>query len=162
VTSSAANEVSFSEFLQHPTKVTSRLDRERSLRIHRRGAPDLVLMSADRADRELQVAELIGRLFAELLRDSASQELTTDAFLRVLPWARFLPTNEVRLLVKDLWEVASASASIGNFAPVAQLLTEWRHTAEIHADPELAQALSGPYKITDGATVPRPEGGDGE
>lgn len=158
MTSSAANEVSFSEFLQHPTKVTGRLDRERSLRIHRRGAPDLVLMSADRADRELQVAELLGRLFAELMREPASQELATDAFLRVLPWVRFLPTAEVGQLVRELLEVASASASIGNFTPVAQLLTEWRHTAEIHADPELAEALSGPYDVTDGTAATRPKG----
>jgi NADPH2:quinone reductase len=44
--------------------------------------------------------------------------------------------------------------------PLDLLLTQWRHTAEIHADPELAAALAGPFDGPDGGLVPRPEGGE--
>ena len=41
-------------------------------------------------------------------------------------------------------------------ASFAQLVTEWRNTAEIHADPDLVKALTGPPH-GDFGPVPRPE-----
>ena len=57
-----------------------------------------------------------------------------DAF----PWVRFLPTEDVRAFVLELVDTLRAADALQNFAPVVQVITEWQHTAEVHADPELA------------------------
>ncbi|GGL35058.1 hypothetical protein [Planomonospora parontospora] len=33
--------------------------------------------------------------------------------------------------------MARGATSLDNLAPIAVLLTQWRHTAEVHADPAL-------------------------
>lgn len=48
-----------------------------------------------------------------------------------------------------------AAAELDNFAPLAQLVDEWRATAEIHADPKLARRLRRPITTVGGA-VERP------
>ena len=37
--------------------------------------------------------------------------------------------------------MVTAAAELDNVAPLTQLLREWRATAEVHADPELARRL---------------------
>lgn len=49
-----------------------------------------------------------------------------------------------------------AAVSIDNLWPVSQLLVEWRHTAEIYADPVLYTAATRVLG-DDGDPVPRPE-----
>jgi hypothetical protein len=60
----------------------------------------------------------------------------------VLPWTRFLPAAVADELAAEFVATAHAAAAVDNMAPVAQLLTEWRHTAEVYADPELHAALT--------------------
>jgi MoxR-like ATPase len=70
------------------------------------------------------------------------------------PWVRFLPTEEVRAFVLELVSALRAPDAVENPAPVVQVISAWRSTAEIHADPELAAILS-----TDGSDhgpVPQP------
>jgi hypothetical protein len=38
--------------------------------------------------------------------------------------------------------VAQGAASLSNLSPVAVLLAQWRHTAEVYADPVLLEILS--------------------
>lgn len=47
-----------------------------------------------------------------------------------------------------------AAESIDNHAPVVQVITEWRHTAEVHADPELFAQLTGEASDQGSATIP--------
>ncbi len=68
-----------------------------------------------------------------------------------------LPQDDVDVLVREFVEAAEASASVDNAAPVAQLLVEWQHTAEVHADPELYARLSAPTGDDYGPATP-PEG----
>jgi len=49
---------------------------------------------------------------------------------------RHLPEAELRLFVQELLETGDSSD-----AAVSQLVAEWRHTAEVHADPELCEIL---------------------
>ncbi|WP_198654554.1 MULTISPECIES: hypothetical protein [Nocardia] len=42
----------------------------------------------------------------------------------------------------ELVAVAQGAAALENLAPLAILLTQWRHTAEIHADPALLEILT--------------------
>lgn len=55
-------------------------------------------------------------------------------------------------LIRALEEVPAV-----NFAELVQTLREWRATAEIEADPELARSLKEPLLTpTDARAVPRP------
>jgi hypothetical protein len=66
-------------------------------------------------------------------------------------WIVHLPHDDLELFVGEL----RAAAEGGDVADVAQLLEEWRATAEVHADPELHKALTRPTSGDYGA-VPSP------
>jgi hypothetical protein len=127
--------------------------RTRAVRLRRRDAADLVLMSADRADAEGQIVDLTARLLATLV--TRNPGLVRDVLPVVLPWVRFLPDEDVAQLASEFVSTAEAAAAVGNSAAISQLLSEWRHTAEIYADPELHQALTSPL-LGDFGAVPRP------
>lgn len=75
-------------------------------------------------------------------------------FSEAFPWVRFLPREDVQAFLVELVETLRAVEELDSPAPVVQVITEWRHTAEIHADPELFATLT-----SDGAdhgAVPAP------
>ena len=146
--------VPFSELLRQPGETTERLTRARAVRLRRRDATDLVLMSADRADAEGEVIDVTVRLLADIAcRDP---EILRESLPKVLPWIRFLPPSDARAMADEFIATAEAAASIGNTAAVSQLLAEWRHTAEIHADPDLYRALTS-QPLADFGPVPKPD-----
>ncbi|GIG89947.1 hypothetical protein Pen02_48830 [Plantactinospora endophytica] len=71
-------------------------------------------------------------------------DLVRKVLPSALPWVRFLPTADVDTMSDEFVATTEAAAAVGNTTPVSQLLVEWRHTAEIHADPDLYRALTGP------------------
>jgi hypothetical protein len=73
----------------------------------------------------------------------------------VFPWVRFLTADDRMTFVQELIEVMDASEDLGSPAPVLQLITEWRHTAQIYADPELLETLRSEVVENFGA-VPAP------
>jgi hypothetical protein len=137
-----ADEVPFTELIQQPTRTTGRLVGGRALRLRRRDAEDLVLMSAGRAQQEGEVVDLTARLLAGMLKQHGGPEFIRRVLPSVLPWTRFLPTDAIDELAREFVETTEAAASVNNMAPVAQLLAEWRRTAEVYADPELHAALT--------------------
>jgi len=145
--------VPFSELLRQPAETAERVFRTRAVRLRRRDAADLVLMSADRADAEGQVVDITARLLATVI--SRNPELIRDVLPTVLPWVRFLPAEDVDQLASEFVSTAEAAAGLGNTAAISQLLIEWRHTAEIYADHELYQALVN-QPLDDFGEVPRP------
>jgi hypothetical protein len=147
--------VPFSELLRQPAETTERLSRARAVRLRRRDAADLVLMSAERAEAEGEVVDLTVRLLASLVRRDPA--LVREALPTVLPWVRFLPPEDVEQLAGEFVATAEAAAAMGNTAAVSQLLTEWRHTAEIHSDPDLHRILAAP-SVDDFGPVARPAG----
>lgn len=149
------DDLPFSEFLHHPAAVADRLDNVRMLRLRRRGASDLALMRADQAERDGEVVDLTARLLAGLVRNS-SQEMVRRVLPEALPWATFLPEPDLDQLLRELVAVAQGAASIDNLTPVSVLLTQWRHTAEIHADPVLLEILTREPE-GDFGPVPPPE-----
>lgn len=70
-------------------------------------------------------------------------------------WAQFLPSDARDLFAEELTATLLAAATVGVYAPVAQLVREWKATAEIHADPELLRWLTGAVQAA-GDAVPRP------
>lgn len=60
-------------------------------------------------------------------------------------------------MVAEFVETAQAAAEINNVGPITQLLAEWRHTAEVYADPELHAILTSPHHGDHGPVpIPHP------
>ena len=141
-----AEEVPFTELIQRPARTAARLASTRALRLRRRDADDLVLMSADRAQQEIEVVDLTARLLAGVLDQHGGADLVRQVLPTVLAWVRFLPPAAVDELAAEFAATVHAATEVGTLAPVSQLLIEWRHTAEIYADPELHMALTQPHE----------------
>ena len=156
----AYDEVPFTELLREPSATAGRLRDTRRLRLRRRDAEDLVLQSAERAAREDEVVDLSARLLAGLVHDAGGPPVLRRILPKTLPWTKFLPQAALDELLDELVETLRAAVSIDNLAPVSQLLLEWRHTAEIYADPELHAAATRVLS-DDGGPVPRPESSQG-
>ena len=93
------------------------------------------------------------RLFTALLRNRDLDSML-DLLPEMFPWVRFLPVGERRAFLVELVETLRASEELDTLAPVAQLVTEWRHTAEVHADPTVLAALT--RATDDFGPVPEP------
>ncbi|GGM88326.1 hypothetical protein ACFFX1_15215 [Dactylosporangium sucinum] len=154
MTAAPLESVPFSELLRQPAETTDRLTRTRAVRLRRRDAADLVLMSAERAEAEAEVIDVTSRLLAGVAR--RDPRLLREVLPNALPWVRFLPVADIDAMAAELVSVTEAAAAIGNTAAVSQLLVEWRRTAEIHADPDLHRALTT-QTLDDFGAVPRPE-----
>ncbi len=59
----------------------------------------------------------------------------------VFPWVRSLPPDDQLTFLREFVDVLSAGAEANSLTPVLQTITEWRNTAQIHADPELLDIL---------------------
>ncbi|MGW0518180.1 hypothetical protein [Crossiella sp. NPDC003009] len=154
-----APEVNFSDLSNKPVDTVRKLQESpsRSVRVHRRGdEEDLVLVTASRAAEVREVVSTTTALFVALMQHSAEvRDLVTEVMPTAFPWVRFLPREDVRAFVVELIDILEAANSLGNPAPVVQLITEWRHTAEVHADPELLATLRKDGE--DLGEVPAPE-----
>jgi hypothetical protein len=146
--------VPFSELLRQPAETTERLTRARAVRLRRRDAADLVLMSAERAEAEAEVIDVTSRLLAGVARRDPG--LLRELLPNALPWVRFLPAADVDAMATEFVSTTEAAAALGSTAAVSRLLIEWRHTAEIHADPDLYRALTT-QPLEDFGPVHRPE-----
>jgi hypothetical protein len=152
----AFEELPFSEFLHRPAAAAERLNEVRALRLRRREASDLALLRADQAERDGVVVDFTARLLAGLIR-TGSPAAVRRVLPEALPWVTFLPEADIDQFLTELVTVAQGAAAIGNLSPMAVLLTQWRHTAEVYADPALLATLTrepegdlGPVPVPDG------------
>ena len=137
----AYEDVPFSQLLHHPAATAERLDGVRALRLRRRDAGDLALMRIEQLERDTSVVDFTTRLLASLVRSEQS-DIIPGLLLDALPWVTFLPEVDVDTFVTELVTVAQGAVELGNLAPVAVLLTQWRHSAEVYADPVLLEILT--------------------
>jgi hypothetical protein len=148
----------FSDLLNKPKDTLASMTRAGAvlLRLRRRDAEDLVLTTASRREQEHTVVSAATRLTAALLRqaDQRGRERLLAALPEVFPWTRFLPADDQRLFLTEFTDTLRAAEDLDNLAPVAQLINEWKHTAEIHADPHLAALLA--QDADDHGIVPEP------
>ena len=144
----------FSEFLRQPNDVVAELA-EHDVVLRRRNAPALRLSQADRDDERSEAFEALARLLRNLaVHNPAALDTAVD---EVFGWSTFLPKADRKLFVEELTRKLVGAADVENYAPVAQLLREWKATAEIHADPALARRLRKSIEA-DGVQVAIPAG----
>lgn len=155
VVTAAYEDVPFSELLHHPAATADRLSRVRALRLRRRDADDLALMRIEQLERDGTVIDFAARLLAGLIR-SGNTAAVREVLPEALPWVAFLPEEDVSEFLAELATVARGAADLDNFAPVAVLLAQWRHAAEVHADPALREIIT---REPDGDLGPVPEPG---
>lgn len=137
----AHEDVPFSELLHHPAATAERLQAVRALRLRRRDAADLALMRIEQLERDESVVEFTTRLLAGMVR-SENVDMIRRLLPDAVPWVTFLPAVDFDAFVTDLVEVATGAAALGNLSPVAVLLTQWRHSAEVYSDPVLLELLT--------------------
>jgi hypothetical protein len=137
-----AVETNLSELLNKPKATLARLRGTRRMVLRRRDDEDLVLTTAARALQDSEVMGATNRMFVELMRRPEGRTLVLDVLPATFPWVRYLPPHDVREFSVELVDALGAATELDNTAAVAQLITEWKHTAEVHADPELTAALT--------------------
>lgn len=93
---------------------------------------------------EMESMSIAARALAELA--VSGSEVLQRSLPRVLPWAAYLPPNDVERLIAAFVSAARTAVDSGNAAPLAQLLVAWKHTAEIHADPDLYRSVTRPIE----------------
>jgi hypothetical protein len=153
---SVTEEVPFSYLLQHSRDTLEKLEesRERRLRLVRRDGEDLILESARRAEADEEALTIATRIISELL--NTDEAVLIQVFPAVFPWIRFLPPEDARAFIAEFTVTARASAELRTMAPLAAVIAAWRATAQVHADPELLEALAGPLDEADYGPVPDP------
>ncbi|ONM47107.1 DUF6247 family protein [Nocardia donostiensis] len=157
----AYDEVPFSELLHKPASTAGRLDHVRALRLRRRDAGDLALMRIEQLAAEGTVVDFTARLLAGLVNKVGVESLRSllpDA----VPWAAFLPADDLDEFAAELVTVAQGATALANLAPLATLIAQWRHTAEVYADPALFELITrepegdlGPVPAPDALEPPK-------
>lgn len=146
-------ERSFSDLLRHPNDVAADLDAGDVL-LRRRDEPDLRLTLADRYAERSDVFHVLALSFRSLAVRTPG--VLDGALLDSFAWSEFLPPKDRRAFLDEFSRTLIASAEMDTYARLAQVVREWRATAEIHAQPRLAKRLRRPVKSSDGRAVPAP------
>jgi hypothetical protein len=149
-------EVTFAELSRDPHEVAHRVydSPTESVRVRSRSQEedDLVLLTARHAENISAAASAMTKLLVGVTQ-TAPDELV-KVLPHAFPWVRFLPADEVRAFTADLVRVLRAAEAADDPSQVVQLIVEWRHTAEVHADPGLLAILQ--QEGQDLGEVPRP------
>lgn len=86
----------------------------------------------------MTAARALRSLLARVDPDAAAMALTEE-----FPWSDALPAVDRAQFVIDFARAFQASAELGQWSLLAQTIREWKATAAVHADTDLAARLSG-------------------
>jgi hypothetical protein len=147
-------EITFAELSTNPHAAAHRVYAAptQSVRIRVRGQEedDLVLLTARHASDISAAATAMTRLLVGLTHTATLVDVLPHAF----PWVRHLPAKGQREFAADLVSVLRTAEDSDNPALVVQRIVEWRHTAEVYADPHVLAALT--QEPGDFGEVPEP------
>lgn len=153
-------EVQWSQLQRDPKSVAALAD-QGEVRVRRRDGAPLLLLREESAE-----AASVGAISAARALRNALVHLPGEQGVEVLveefPWVEVLPEDDRRRFVTDFIRAVSASAELGRWSLLAQVVQEWRSTAAVHTDPALAAELTRPLDDVevgaDYGIVPAPEG----
>jgi hypothetical protein len=148
-------EVQWSELQRDPKGVAALADRG-DVRVRRRDGVPLMLVREDSArsaaDGALNAARALRSALAHLSAEDAADSLREE-----FPWVDLLPEVDRHRFAVDFVRAVGASAELGRWSVLAQVLVEWKATAAIHADPALVEELTRSLD-DDLGPVPAPDG----
>ena len=117
----------------------------RDVVLRRRDGEDLFLSLRSREESVRDALGVLARLLLAASVDPETRKRVAGALSASLPWTTFLPENERSEFFEALTSTAAACVEVDTFEPLAHLIEGWRATAEIHANPELAEVLSAKH-----------------
>ncbi|MFJ2617993.1 hypothetical protein [Glutamicibacter sp. NPDC087344] len=134
-----------SRFIQHYNQHLTSAEQTDSVIIleQRAGRPAWVLESEQRVCAKAEATNYLAAVLATFVRDEAMVERFSSLLVTTLPWTVLLPERDREQFVVESAKTLQACASIGRYTAFADLIEEWRNTAEVWADPTLAAELSG-------------------
>ena len=149
-------EVQWSELQRDPKGVAALAD-QGDVRVRRRDGVPLLLVREDcaisAAEGALTAARALRNALAHLSVEDASDSLTEE-----FPWADLLPESDRRRFAADFVRAVQASAELGRWSVLTQVIVEWKATATIYADPVLVEELGrsldgdfGPVRAPEGS-----------
>lgn len=128
--------VTFSDLSRNPRAVAERASKLGRVRVTHRDAPDFYLTAVDREEQRDETLATASRLFIALMKhDLGARELLL-VMPDVFPWVRHLSTDEVRAFTMELVEALSDAAELDLDASINEVISGWRATARIKADPQ--------------------------
>jgi hypothetical protein len=140
-------ERTFTHMLRNSGEVLAEVER-RDVVLRRRDGEDLFLGLLSREESLRDALGILARLLVAASANPESRTRVAETLAASLPWTGFLPTDERIEFVDALASTAAACVELKTYDPLAQLIDGWRATAEVHANPELAELLdvtrSGP------------------
>jgi len=142
----------YSTFLRAPSRVLPDLD-EGDVLLERRDETAIIVTRQERYDALRFGLEVSTRVFRSLVKLDPDQMVTV--MTEEMPWLAWLPAHERRDCVSELLTNLGAGAETGTLEPFTRAVTEWQHTAEVWADPQLAGRLSSQFP-GDGPVIERP------
>jgi len=142
------------DFLRHAKNVLKRVDKE-DVVLNRRGKAPIRISLETRNTSASAGLGLAADVLAALVAGPDVPARLPAVLEQRFPWVRFLPQHERDRFAREFVETLQACASIGKSARLDELVTSWKSTAEIYADPALAADLRRPLPGT-GRKVARP------
>jgi hypothetical protein len=125
----------YSSFLRGPSEVLPSLE-EGDVVLERRDDESLVVTRHDRYEARLFGMGVATRVLVHLVNEDPDRAVRLIA--DEMPWLIWLPEDERATCVQELVANLAAGADTGTLEPFARAVREWRDTAEVWADPELA------------------------
>ncbi|MGW0998679.1 prevent-host-death family protein [Streptomyces sp. NPDC002520] len=89
-----------------------------------------------------ETADITARLLAALVRSNAGERAILRALPSVFPWVRHLSADELKQLVTELIDATHDAAQWDVHGNLHRIVVEWRATARVLADPEIAAQLT--------------------
>ncbi len=141
-----------SRFIQNYNQHLAEAERTDDVLIlrQRAGRPAWVLESESRVRAAAEATDFLSAALVALVHDETLMDRFAAALAAALPWVTFLPEADRQAFATEATDTLRACASIGRFTAFADLIEDWRNTAEIWSDPTLAASLA--------AEVPEPLG----
>lgn len=134
-------EHTFTYMLRNSGDVLAEIE-HRDVVLRRRDGADLFLGLRTREESVRDALGVLARLLVAASVDPDTRRRVAGALGASLPWTAFLPDEEREDFFDALTSTAAACADVDSFEPLAQLIEGWRATAEVHANPELAEILN--------------------
>jgi hypothetical protein len=140
-----AKTLPMSRFIQNYNQHLAEAERTDDMLVlqQRAGRPAWVLETEGRVRATAEATEYVSSALAAIAHDKALVDRFAVALVDTLPWVAFLPERDREAFATEAADTLRASASIGRFTAFADLIQDWRNTAEVWSDAGLAASLSG-------------------
>lgn len=113
----------------------------------RAGRPAWVLETEGRVQATAEATDFLSAALLAVVHDEGLIDRFAVGLAEALPWVAFLPDADRETFVSEAAETLRACVSIGRYSAFADLIHDWRNTAEIWSDSSLAESLAAEVAV---------------